>query len=553
MNRRARTGGIAFCVMRDPHSERLTLGALWVAAWVLFVALRLPYLSVPFERDEGGYGYIAQRTLLGELPYRDAYDQKPPLVFVPYMLAFATLGRTPLDVHVVLLLWNAGTLLCVAAIARWLGGRVAAAGAALVFAVASASPRLLGFTANTEMFMLLPMTASAWCALRGAASARQRSWWFAAGLLAGLACWFKPVAATSGLALAVYAVATARRDGGAAGERRLRALGRCAWLVVGALAATAPIVLYMAVHQGGLQAFFDGVARYNLAYVQSVSLDEGLRSLARSLGRQTPAFLPLWALAASALLLPGCRAAAAPVALWLVALAAGTAAGLHFREHYFIQVVPALAVLGGLALAALLARVEARPLPAAFGFVLLVAAPAVWADRALLWADSPAAISRAVYDVDPFPESEQIAREIATGSAPDETVLVLGSEPQILLYAQRRSATRFVFAHSLKLGLTGTPQRLAVAVAEVRAARPRFVLVERLPDSVLDAAAVPTPTWVDPEWEATGEHVLQTLYVWDPQAHAYYEFSRDSARALLESGAEKLRATAWLALYRRPD
>jgi hypothetical protein len=47
--------------------------------------------------------------------------------------------------------------------------------------------------------------------------------------------------------------------------------------------------------------------------------------------------------------------------------------------------------------------------------------------------------------------------------------------------------------------------------------------------------------------------VLQTLYVWDPQAHAYYEFSRDSARALLESGAETLRATAWLALYRRPD
>ena len=531
--------------------ERLTTRALWIAAWALFVALRVPYLDVPFERDEGGYGYIAQRMLLGEAPYRDAFDQKPPLVFVPYALAFATLGQQPRDVHLVLLLWSAATMLVVAAVARRLGGPLAAAAAGLAFAVLSASPRLLGFTANTEMFMLLPMTAAAWCALRAAPSERAWGSWIAAGALAGSACWFKPVAATSAVAVAVYAVATALRAGGARPARR--ALLRLACLVGGALAATAPVVTFIALHPGALQPFIDGVGRYNLAYVQEVPLDEGLEHLARALSLQLPAFLPIWMLALAAVLLPRTRPAGALVATWFVALAAGTCAGLHFRDHYFVQVVPALAVGAGLALAALLARFERQPLLGAVVAVAFVAGPTVWADRQLLWADSPQAISRMLYDVDPFPESAQIARVIAAGSAPDESVLILGSEPQILLQAGRRSATRFVFAHSLMLGIEGSSDRRRIAVEEIRASHPRFVVLVRQPGSWLESPELPRQIWTDAAWGATGEHRLHSLFVWDGLQHTYYEFMGSSAQSLLASRPEVVAATAWLALYRRPD
>ena len=50
----------------------------FVVAAVVFVGVRAAYLDVPLERDEGEYAYIAQRALLGEVPYRDAFDQKPP-------------------------------------------------------------------------------------------------------------------------------------------------------------------------------------------------------------------------------------------------------------------------------------------------------------------------------------------------------------------------------------------------------------------------------------------------------------------------------------------
>ena len=63
----------------------LFLGALLLV--ILVSLLRLPLLDLPLERDEGEYAYIAWRMSLGEVPYRDWFDQKPPGVFAIYFLA----------------------------------------------------------------------------------------------------------------------------------------------------------------------------------------------------------------------------------------------------------------------------------------------------------------------------------------------------------------------------------------------------------------------------------------------------------------------------------
>src|SRR5438132_11918151 len=67
---------------------------LIVTTLVLIVsAVRAPLLSIPFERDEGEYAYIAWRLGHNELPYRDWVDQKPPGIFWVYRAALAL----PLD------------------------------------------------------------------------------------------------------------------------------------------------------------------------------------------------------------------------------------------------------------------------------------------------------------------------------------------------------------------------------------------------------------------------------------------------------------------------
>ena len=39
-----------------------------------------PGLSLP-DRDYGIFAYIGQQIVLGRLPYRDAWDHKPPAIF----------------------------------------------------------------------------------------------------------------------------------------------------------------------------------------------------------------------------------------------------------------------------------------------------------------------------------------------------------------------------------------------------------------------------------------------------------------------------------------
>ncbi|MDO8836065.1 MAG: hypothetical protein Q7V01_10735, partial [Vicinamibacterales bacterium] len=62
------------------------------AAWIvlaLLVLARVPSLVQPAGADQDLYAYVGQEILRGGLPYRDAWDQKPPAVHYTYAALFA--------------------------------------------------------------------------------------------------------------------------------------------------------------------------------------------------------------------------------------------------------------------------------------------------------------------------------------------------------------------------------------------------------------------------------------------------------------------------------
>jgi hypothetical protein len=65
---------------------------LFLALAGVLVILRLPSLVQPLGADQGLYAYVGGRILAGELPYRDAWDQKPPAIHFTYA-AFRVLWR----------------------------------------------------------------------------------------------------------------------------------------------------------------------------------------------------------------------------------------------------------------------------------------------------------------------------------------------------------------------------------------------------------------------------------------------------------------------------
>jgi hypothetical protein len=86
-----------------------------------------------------------------------------------------------------------------------------------------------------------------------------------------------------------------------------------------------------------------------------------------------------------------------------------------------------------------------------------------------------------LYGLNPFAESERVAAFIAERSTPEDRVLVAGSEPQLLYYASRRSASRFPYLYPLGLGGPTAEARQAQVLAELARERPRIVVMEFAP------------------------------------------------------------------------
>src|SRR6185436_9637455 len=58
----------------------------WALGLILLLALRLPSIAQPAGGDQFLYSYVAGRVLDGGVPYRDAFEQKPPGIFGVYAL-----------------------------------------------------------------------------------------------------------------------------------------------------------------------------------------------------------------------------------------------------------------------------------------------------------------------------------------------------------------------------------------------------------------------------------------------------------------------------------
>src|SRR5512137_1754587 len=56
----------------------------FAALLVALLLVRLPSVVQPAGGDQGIYAYVGQSILRGEVPYRDAWDQKPPGVHLTY-------------------------------------------------------------------------------------------------------------------------------------------------------------------------------------------------------------------------------------------------------------------------------------------------------------------------------------------------------------------------------------------------------------------------------------------------------------------------------------
>ena len=153
----------------------------------------------------------------------------------------------------------------------------------------------------------------------------------------------------------------------------------------------------------------------------------------------------------------------------------------YFRKHYFLIALPAVALLGGVAVSATshwwthrngISRSSGWPV------WICVAAVAVTmaANRGIWFRLTPVQATCVIYGPDPFPEAEVIAAYIREKSPPTARLAVLGSEPEIYFLAHRHSATGYIYTYGLMEPQPFARKMQDEMIGEIEANAPEFVV-----------------------------------------------------------------------------
>ncbi len=456
-----------------------------VAVAILFAAaVRVRIADVPLERDEGEYAYAGQLVLQGIPPYELAYNMKFPGTYFAYAVILAIFGESARGIHLGLLLVNAATTVLVFLLGRRLFGPLAGTIAACAFALLSLDRWILGVFAHATHFVILPVVG-ALLVLSSAVESRRPWKLFAGGVLLGVATMMKQHALFFiPLGAGIVLQGVLRRQ---PGERRA-AFVRAGWVLAG---AATPLLLLVPLFAalGVLDRFWFWTFRYASEYVTQIPVSAAPGEFLTGLRRVTPATQPIWiaglAGAVALALRRGLGEARVILAGLLVASLLALSPGFYFREHYFILLLPATALLVGLA-ADSTATWLTRWIPGRAAMLLTMtlcgalAASYIVGERAYLFTASARDVSRQRYGSNPFVEAVEIARYIRERTTPGERIAVLGSEPEIYFYAGRRSATGYIYTYPLM-----EPQAFASAMQremreQIERAHPTYLVLVQL-------------------------------------------------------------------------
>lgn len=438
-----------------------------VGGVVLAVALRLPTLDQPLNRDEALYAYVGQRIWQGDLPYRDLMDLKQPFAYVLYAIFDLFGGPKVGVVRVATGVWAGLSAAALGwAVRPALGDRRALL-AAVLMVIVGAGTAIEGSDLNTEHVLVLFTALAVGCALR-VSTGRPRMAAAAGGLL-GIAVITKGIGVVLAPAIAIAVLlAPAPRPA------RLRRIAAAA-----AAACVAPLLLAIGfLALGALDDLWLGNVTYPRAYVAS-----GFRFVQFPEGNPAVVVLFLVALAVTGVHLTLARGRSRvgwTLLAWLIGAWAGALIGGRSFAHYFVPMLPAAAACLVLPLAV---PVRRGGLVLAGSVLLALGTAAPFAlqsyERFGRSGTENAFHQYGRLGAQASTESFAMAAELGRRARPGDRLYVTGAEPGFLWASELAAATRWTLDYALMV----LPERYAADI--------HHDLCERRPQWLIIAVGIP--------------------------------------------------------------
>jgi len=482
-------------------------------ALVVAPSLQLAPTVIEQGRDSGIFAYTGKVIAEGGLPYRDAWDNKPPGVYYIDALAFLLFGANRWAIWLIetISIFLTGGVLFALLSQVYEQRRMAWIGA-FAFALLVRHPGLVSDTNFTEVYALLPQVICFWAGYQFL-SRPERRWALLVGFSAGLA--FLTKQTTVGMALAfIPAILLSRHE-------ILRAKQRWLWLgatILGGLSSLAGAVLYLWV-KGILADAIDATFIAPMAFHNWVSrepasfVDTLIQTLTAStapvvIGPLLP-FLLIGMVAAGRQLLPrrleprGLGATQtlmvwAMLTFWAdLVVTNPTSRGYG---HYYVTLLPSMVLLVVFSVSAIVRRGTPARLLGRMG-------------RAALWmylflAVAGGAIGGTVYRLSTVDwaiagpvRNKTLTEYVMENTTPEDTVLVWGATTAINFQSDRNSPMPYHYGYPLIVPGYTTEEEIWQIARDLEMNMPTLIL----DSTMIDGDRIPP---LDPdrrrEWWAMG-------------------------------------------------
>jgi hypothetical protein len=456
------------------------LGLLLVLTFNL--AVRWHLREMPLERDEGEYAYAGQLILQGIPPYQLAYNMKFPGVYFAYAALMKCFGESPQGIHFGIILVTSASAIFVFLIGCELLGVLGGLMAAATFVCLTALPTAFGLAGHATHFVTLFVCIGTFAFLK-AEKKTSPFWPLISGLAFGLAVLMKQHAlffmffASGWLAWQLFRQ----------GKNNLRQSSLCIGLFFCGVVIPLLLTAAMLAHAGVWDRFYFWTIQYARQYVSMLPLQVVPRQFVMGFQPVFDSGVWVWLFGVAGLGIVFLRterrrAAAIGAALFLAGMAAACP-GFYFRGHYFLMAMPGLALLNASLILTVADKLKKFPqirllkfLPAVL--FCIVSGDLIVRNSGTWFALTPYEVSRTLYASNPFPESVEIANYLASHTNPDETIAVLGSEPQIFFLAKRRSATGYIYVYPLTEPQPLAPVMREEFIHEIEMATPKYVIYD---------------------------------------------------------------------------
>jgi hypothetical protein len=453
------------------------VGALLVVM-VFFAFVRLRLRDMPLERDEGEFAYVGQLMLQGIPPYKIASNMKLPGAYAAYAAMMWVFGESASGIRIGLMLVNVAATILVFLLGKYLYGPVAGAVAGMTYSFLSCRPAVLGLYAHATHFVVLAALAGILLLLR-AIDTERTGLFFGSGVCFGVAFLMKQ----PGILFAIFAglywlVREWRRP---LPWRNLAVRGGALFAGVVLPFGLTCLMLFRA---GVFSSFWFWTWSYAREYGSITTLREAWPMLRASLPWVVRPFAiseivalglaaPLWSRYG--------RAHGGFVGGFFLFSVLAVCPGLYFRPHYFVLLLPAAALCAGIGVCAvqetLLERRFRAPvvwLPVLYFAVVF--GISVRGQYKTYFHLDPSSLNRKIFDRDPFLEAVGVGSFIKAHSAEQDTIGVLGSEPEICFYAGRQCASSYLYTYPLMEKQKYAEQMRREMMQQLQDARPKFLV-----------------------------------------------------------------------------